>query len=326
MLELPPTSIYPAGPTESTPDAAAWAEDQVAAVRDDPAARLELANAIYQGPSGLAPRHPRFRRAAMSFMRWEVNRGVLNPLDTDAPGSPWWRAMSERLLRDACEALARSAGMAGQMSSPTIAPWMTFVSHPTAQNWYRAHNSTVVSAYLEYRDLAELENRAERFFLNVVLLRVLYAHALVAAPRLALGRMAAVGPLLGDPRLGMAGIFLSLARVLPDRYPHCADLGAYLRDERGFGRLLDLAVIGPRLKHLYCWSASELGHPGLSELIRDGRPAYACLSSERHVWDAPSVSILGKTLRLATSERAARDLVLTPGPEQPLRSAWMPWR
>ena len=51
--------------------------------------------------------------------------------------------------------------------------------------------------------------------MNVALGRVLYAHALVAAPRLALGRFAPLGRLLGDPRLGMAGAFLSLGRVLP---------------------------------------------------------------------------------------------------------------
>jgi hypothetical protein len=270
-----------------TGDAASRAEHQVAAVREDPAARLELAVATYHGPTGRAPRHLRFRRAAISFMRWEVERGVLNPVDADRPGSPWWRAMNERLLRDGCEAVARSAGLPGAMSSPTIAPWMAFVAVPTARNWYRAHNSSIVAAYLEHRDLAERENRAERFFLNVVLLRVLYAHALVAAPRLALGRLAALGPLLGDPRLGMAGIFLSLGRVLPQRYPLTADLEVYLRDERGIGRMLDYALIGPRLQHLYDWSALELGHPGLSQLICEGSPAYAWPYIERRVWGAP---------------------------------------
>ena len=40
--------------------------------------------------------------------------------------------------------------------------------------------------------------------MNVALVRVLYAHSLVAAPHLALGRFAPLGRLLGDPRLGMA--------------------------------------------------------------------------------------------------------------------------
>jgi hypothetical protein len=48
---------------------------------------------------------------------------------------------------------------------------------------------------------------------------VLYAHALVAAPQLSLGRFVPLGRLPGDPRLGMAGEFLSLSRVLPERLP-----------------------------------------------------------------------------------------------------------
>ena len=147
------------------------------------------------------------------------------------------------------------------------------------------------------------ESRSERFFLNVVLLRVLYAHALVAAPRLALGRLAPVGRALGDPRLGMAGVFLSLGRVIPGSYPISGSLEAHLSNERGFGRMLDYAVIGPRLQQLYDWSAHELEHPGLHALIRDGSPAYAWPSSERHLWDAPALPRLAVALGIATSSR-----------------------
>ena len=85
---------------------------------------------------------------------------------------------------------------------------MAFVDDPTARNWYRAHNASVVAGYLEHRDLAEAESEAERFFMNVVLCRVSFTHALVAAPRLSLGWVGPVAPFLGDPRLGMTGIFL----------------------------------------------------------------------------------------------------------------------
>jgi len=47
--------------------ALAWAEAQVAAVRDDPAARLALMARVFHGPTGNAPRHLPFRRAALSF-------------------------------------------------------------------------------------------------------------------------------------------------------------------------------------------------------------------------------------------------------------------
>jgi hypothetical protein len=270
-------------------------------------ARLKLLVSMYAEPRGLAPRHPRFRHAALSFMQWEIDRGVLNPAAGSAPGSPWWRAMNERLLRDGYEAVARAAGLSGAVSTPTVAPWLSFIAEPTAPNWYRAHNSSIVAAYLDHLELARLEPRAERFFINVVLLRVLYAQQLVAAPQLALGPLSALGPALGDPRLGMASIFLSLGRVLPERYPLTSDLEHYLRDERGVGRTLDYAVIRPRLQDLYEWSAKELEEPCLAELIHDGKPGYAWSASESHVWGkTPAMPAASRLLGVATGLRRRR--------------------
>jgi len=286
--------------------AAEWASAQVMAVRDDPARRLGLAARTYHGPTGRAPQHLPFRRAAMSFMRWQAGRGVLDPIDATPPGSPWWRAVNERLIRDGCEAVARSGGRPGGSSSPTIERWMTFIARPTGPSWYGAHNASIVAAYLDHRDLAEPESMPERFFLNVVLLRVLYAHALVAAPRLALGRLAPLGRVLGDPRLGMAGAFLSLARVLPDRYPLASDVDTYLAGEQSLGRLLDYGVIAPRLQPLYQWSARALGQPGLLELIRDGSPIYAWPYTQRHVWHPARMPLPARALGRATSPRRGR--------------------
>ena len=285
--------------TEAT--AAEWAAAQVERVRDDPAGRLALTSRAYHGPSGKAPRHLPFRRAALSFMRWQAARGVLRPLDEDPPGSPWWRAVNDRLLLDGCEALALAGGLQGQATSPTIAPWMSFIAAPTGRNWYRAHNASVVRAYLENRDLAEQESMPERFFLNVALLRVLYAHALNAAPRMALGRFAPLGRVLGDPRVGMAGAFLSLGRVLPADYPPRLDLETTLKIEHGLGRMLDYGVIAPRLQLLYDWSAQELDIPDLRSLIRDGSPIYAWSYADRSVWRQTPESLPVRLLRVATS-------------------------
>ena len=153
--------------------ALAWAEAQVAAARDDPAARLALLARTYHGPTGRAPRHLPFRRAALSFMRWQAHRGVLDPLDASPPGSAWWRAVNERLLRDGCEAVALVGGLVGEPSSHSVRLWLEFIARPTGRNWYRAHNASIVGAYLEHRHLAEAESAPERFFLNVALVRVL---------------------------------------------------------------------------------------------------------------------------------------------------------
>ena len=276
------------------------AEAQVAAVRDDPAARLALMARVFRGPTGHAPRHLPFGRAALSFMRWQAHRGVLDPLDASPPGSVWWRAINERLLRDGCETVALLGGMAGDPSSQAVRLWLEFAARPTARNWYRAHNASIVGAYLEHRGLAETESAPERFFMNVALVRVLYAHSLVAAPRLALGRVAPLGRFLGDPRLGMAGAFLSLGRVLPNRYPLDHHVERYIADEQRLGRMLDYAVIVPRLQPLYEWSAGELAEPCVLELVRDGNPIYAWPYGERHVWRAREMPFAGRVLARVT--------------------------
>ena len=233
-------------------------------------------------------------------MRWQARRGVLNPLDTSPPGSAWWRTMNERLLRDGCESVALAGGLAGEPSSTAVRLWLEFIAGPTARNWYRAHNASIVSAYLEHRELAEAEGAPERFFINVALVRFLYAHALVAAPRLALGRFAPVARVLGDPRLGTTGAFLSLRRVLPNHYPLSEDVETYIADEQRLGRLLDYAVIVPRIQSLYEWSAAELGESRLRELVRDGSPIYAWPFEERHVWASPQMPPVGRLLERAT--------------------------
>jgi hypothetical protein len=284
-------------------DALAWAEAQVAAARDSPEARFALVDRTYHGPTGRAPRHLPFRRAALSFMRWQAQRGLLNPLQASPPGSVWWRAVNEHLLRDGCEAVALVGGRSGEPSSQTVRLWLEFVANPTGSNWYRAHNASVVAAYLEHQTLAEAESAPERFFMNVALVRVLFAHTLVAAPRLALGRFAPLSRVLGDPRLGMASVFLSLRRVLPNRYPLARDVESYIANEQRLGRLLDYAVIVPRLQRLYEWSAEELGEPRLLELFRDGSPIYAWPYEKRHVWRAPHMPFPARVLERVTRAR-----------------------
>lgn len=283
--------------------AADWAAGQVAGVRDDPWGRMALLSRTYREPKNHSRGHESFRRAAMSFMRWQADRGVLRAVDGSPPGSRWWRAINERLLLDGCEAVARSRGLPGEASSQTIEHWMSFIAKPTPRSWYRAHNATVVCAYLENRDLAELESMPERFFCNVALLRVLYAHALVSAPRLALGRFSMLGPSLGDPRVGMAGAFLSLRRVLPDRYPLDDAVQAHLVNENRLGRMLDYGVIGSRAQALYEWSARELDISGLLELVCEGSPIYAWSYEDRHVWIPASESMPMRVLKRATRAR-----------------------
>jgi hypothetical protein len=291
------------GSDDESQSATGRAAALVEQVRNDPSARLALCADIYRQETGWSHRHRPFRRAALSFMRWQLDRGVLAPADAEVPGSGWWRGVNERLLCDGCEAVARAQGLDGPRLTPTVGLWMEFTRRPTARSWYRAHNASIVAAYLEHVALARREVVAERFFMNVVLLRVLYAHALVAAPRLSLGWFSALGRPLGDPRLGMAGAFLSLSRILPERYPATDGVRSYVEAENNLGRMLDYGVILPRLQVLYEWSAQELSQPALAGLVADGSPCYAAPLGTDAVWHLTHPSLPIRVLKRATDPR-----------------------
>src|SRR3954452_16558218 len=258
---------------------------RVASAREDPAQRLELASGHFE--CGLPPEGSwrRFARSELAFLRAEIARGVLGPPDGRPPGSPWWRAVNERLLHDAAEATLLVQGHPGQPSNQSVELWLAFADQPSSASWYRAHNASIVAAYLEYETLAARELLAERFVLNVVLLRVLYAHALAAAPRLALGRLAPLGRLFGDPRRGAVGLLLSSKRVFPDHYPLTGvSVDDLLAGELRFFRSVDYGVIAARIDPLYEFAARSLGEPRVEGLVRDGMPAYVWPTDAREAW------------------------------------------
>jgi hypothetical protein len=272
----------------------------VAAVRDDPARRLELAARFYDRRIGRASIRA-YRRAEMAFMHWQVRRGVLAAPSADRPGSPWWRAVNEDLLRDAWQAELLVSDKPGPVSRPSVACWVRFLRQPSAEAWYRAHNASIVAGYLAHRDLAQQEHPVERFFMDVALIRVLYAHSMLTAPRLALGRLAPAGRLLADPRWRGADVFLNLHNVLPDRYPlDGITMPEILEAENYLGRLIDYAVILPRTHALYAHAAADLNEPQLLKMLRDGWPVYAWPYEERHVWTTTRAPLAIRTLRRLT--------------------------
>lgn len=273
----------------------------VAAVRDDPDRRLRLASSFYDDRPG-RPSIRAYRRAEVAFMRWQIRRGLLAPADADRPGSRWWRAVNEGLLRDAFEADRLLAGRDGTPTRPAVQRWGEFLRKPGPAAWYRAHNASIVAGYLEHQDLSAAELPVERFFMNVALGRVLYAHALVANPRLALGRARAISRPLGDPRWRGANLFLSLHNILPDRYPlQDITLAEILALENYAGRLIDYGVMLPRIQALFDFVAADLDEPGLLGLVRDGLPAYSWINDEHHPWTTARSRWLRSVLTWLTS-------------------------
>lgn len=236
----------------------------VSAVDADPMRRLALAEGFYP------PALRRYGRAELTFLRWELDRGVLDP----KTGSPWWRAVNSRLLLDKQEAMLLD-GATGAESTVGARRWREFLNAPSISSWYRAHNHSVVAGYLDNTALAAAESAAERFMMNVTLARALFTHALVERPELALGRFARLGPRIGDPRTGSVGWFLDLRNVFPAQYPMPdMTIEQLLAGEGRRARLIDFGLVVPKLDAVYGFAAERLEEPRIIALIDDRSFCY----------------------------------------------------
>jgi hypothetical protein len=166
-----------------------------------------------------------------------------------------------------------------------VARWLDFLGAPSARTWYRAHNASIVAAYLQHRHLCAAELPVERFFMDVAIARLVCVHAMVIRPRLAVGWLAPAGRLIGDPRWRGADLFLSLHNILPDRYPLTGlSIDQILALENYAGRLIDYGVILPKMQVLYDFAARDLDEPRLLDLVRNGFPVYAWPYEDRDAW------------------------------------------
>ena len=255
-------------------------------VQDDPARRLDLASAFYDDRPGHVSIRG-YRHAELSFMHWQVRRGALAPTSGPKPGSRWWRAINARLLADSWEAHHLTAGVPGSTSRPAVTRWVDFLDQPTPKSWYRAHNTSVAAAYIEYRGLSDAELPIERFFMDVTLGRVLFVHSLLLQPRCALGPWFwPLGRILADPRSRSVDLYLSLRNILPDTYPIAGQsITDILEAENFAGRLVDYGILLPRAETLYEFAATDLGEPRLCEFISNGSLTYAWPYADRDVWN-----------------------------------------
>jgi hypothetical protein len=166
---------------------------------------------------------------------------------------------------------------------------------------YVAHNASVVAGYLAHESLASRELLVERFMINAALIRAIYADALVAAPRLALGNFALLGRLLGDPTRRSIGLCLDLHNQFPDPYPAC---GWSMEDLLvGHGRLaqvIDLGLIPSDLTGLYGFAAAALCEPRIKTLVSNGTPCYGWPAADRAPWLVGATRPLARAIARAT--------------------------
>ncbi len=276
---------------------AARARQATEAVADDPDRRLELRMAFYRrfgfphhlaAAAQVSPTDPDYEfgygRSELDFMRWEIRRGVLNPLDGSRgpAGSRWWREVNLSFLYEGeLAALGHDAGLDPATAEPAVGFWMAYIRGPGGQSWYRAHNASIVTGYDRHLTAAHQENRPEQVFLNVVLYRLLYAQAMIEGVEF--GKL---GRFLGDPRLPSVDALVHLPDFYPDDYPlsrqgirHVMHRGHLLQEAAAF--CLDEILIHPHLLRLYHEAADWNAAPFLRGWVLHGEPVYPAIKSTR---------------------------------------------
>ena len=269
------------------------AAERVAAVRDDPEGRYRLRESFYQKYGFSSDGGAGFGASELAFLRWEIERGVLNPLDhASRPGSRWWRDVNEDFLLASERAVDVTDGLGSSADEgEPVRLWLQYMGKPSRQSWYRAHNGSIAAGYLARVTAAADEGNAEQKFINMVLYRVLYAQALVegeapgwlyAIIRKLFGHatlMAKLESLIADPCGPSVDVLVHLPDFYPRHYPLSdSDIQHILDKSHGPEQdavdLMDHVLISPYLSKLYRMAAGWLDTPKLCDLVRNGRPCY----------------------------------------------------
>lgn len=261
------------------------ARRRVREVRDQPQGRLRLREVFYENygfPERAGVARHGFGKSELDFLAWEIERGVLNsPQHPEKPGSPWWRAVNEDFLYwGELAALVQGSQLPQGQAPRLVRHWLRYIKEPSAVTWYRAHNASIIQAYLDHVPRAMQESPGEQLFMNVVLYRVLYAQAMVEGCDYA---FADLGRLLANPCFPAVHVLLELPDFYPRSYPlseqevrdlmHCGhDLADVVVD------VFDEFFILPNVQELYQEASGWNQIQDLLRLVEDRRPVYPRLA------------------------------------------------
>jgi hypothetical protein len=239
-----------------------------------PDQRLDLRKAFYSRYGHAKGEGYGFGNSELAFLAWEIKRGVLNEMDKSEQGSPWWRNVNTTFLIYSEWAGACFADDPDYESDHhCVNMWLEYLRYPTEQTWYRAHNASIITGYLDSLKPAQAEPLPERVFMNEVLYRLLFAQSLVESPDW-------IEELVADPRLPSVDLLVHLHDFYPIHYPlskedikHILHQGYRLEEEAV--RLLDEEIILPHLDRLYEEAAKWVGIPELTSFTYQGKADYA---------------------------------------------------
>ncbi len=253
-------------------------------VSDNPQGRYQLRYEFYKlyghsfikGKEGLG-------NSELAFIEWEIKRGTLNPIHGDHPGSPWWRAVNSHFLYLATLAqLIKESGETFEDLPVPVNFWLDYINTANECSWYRAHNSSIISGYEVADKLAYKETIYERYFMNIVLYRLLYAQSMVEGVSFGF-----LGKIFANPRGCAVAIITGVKAFYPDHYPMSKQDIKYVTHRAhnfmGFVEdIFDKLLILPHLDKLYAEAAEWNNSPILLEYTKNNKPIYPIGNSERN--------------------------------------------
>ncbi|WP_063338410.1 MULTISPECIES: hypothetical protein [unclassified Marinomonas] len=274
-------------------------------IENKPQQRLKVRQDFYlnHGSSTLLDPY-NYGDSEIAFLKWEINRGVFNPLNNPIQaGSPWWRNVNLRFIyfSELAGKVFDEKLIQADLPVP-VQVWLDYLNEPTAEHWYKAHNTTILNAFEYYLSDAREENDIEQKFLNIILYRLLFAQAMVEDVTI----FGELGSLLADPRGFSVKLITSLPDFYPTNYPlteddlaiiegdelslkevffdiikdwkEKPDLKEIIKDAfqlEDFGvKILDDWIIKPHIKEMYAAAAKYDQAPFLTGYLEEKEPCY----------------------------------------------------
>jgi len=146
-----------------------WVPARFRYLINDPVARLSIRKEFYRRFGTDAPIRNTFLQriirwfthgeelgiSELKFLEWEVRRQVLNPVDDKGiGGSHWWRNVNLRFIitSEIAAEMVKGKKESDHEMNNEVRLWLEFIKQGTARSWYRAHNASIVRAYLDFAD------------------------------------------------------------------------------------------------------------------------------------------------------------------------------
>ncbi|MFK7771202.1 MAG: hypothetical protein AB8F94_03645 [Saprospiraceae bacterium] len=249
----------------------------LASIKYNPDARLKSREVYYKKYDKTSSEEGYgYGNSELAFLKWELDR-VLRTANGEEAKSEWWSEINLRFIYlSELGAKAKERGIAKNEIPIPSQFWYEFIENPNETSWYKAHNSSIINAYLRHADLAKKESSFEQIFINIVLYRLLFAQAMVEGKDFAFGRL---GKIFANPNGYAVNLITQMEDFYPANYPMVQEeindlLGkSHCLSALGM-KLLDDVIIEPEFFQLYQDASKWNREPQLVSLLVENKPAY----------------------------------------------------